>query len=108
MGPTQRMLHPSYFHEIHCLRMLNLALYRVESPYTTLGHSRHCLHYLRTMALCHADMTLETIKAENQSVFEWGTEDARHVCEDWTALYKDMEENQERWKMYQKSHPVRL
>jgi hypothetical protein len=106
LGPSNRLLHPSYYHEIHCLRMLNQALFRVESPYTTMAHSRHCLHYLRVLTLCNADVVLEPVTRVNASVFEWDVAQATHTCRDWSALYNSMEKNWEDWKVYNESHPL--
>jgi hypothetical protein len=96
IGLNHRLVQPSFFHEIHCLRMLNLALHR--DPSASAHHSRHCLHYARSMALCHADVTLEPVVHINDSVAMWDTTQATHVCKDWSALYRGMDENWEQWK----------
>lgn len=57
IGPQQRTFVISMFHELYCLRVLNFAY--SDSPITDTGHIRHCLDYLRQMAICSAGITLE-------------------------------------------------
>ncbi|KAK1235006.1 hypothetical protein PQX77_001784 [Marasmius sp. AFHP31] len=53
----RRMFTITMFHELHCLRLLNLAF--DESDVVGEHHITHCLNYLRQMALCDSDLTLE-------------------------------------------------
>lgn len=87
------------FHELHCLRMLN-AGYGSEDNMSE-GHLKHCLHYLRQMALCDADMTPEPAGWEEK----WSTEDdtdldregATHVCQDFQSVFDAIENNWVEW-----------
>jgi hypothetical protein len=97
LGAAQRLYLPSLYHELHCLHELVLTM---NGNYTTAtgGHSRHCLNYLRQMALCQADDTLEPVlKATDKSV-HWDVTASVHICEDWTAPMREMERNYRLWK----------
>lgn len=85
------------FHELHCLRMLNRGWYLNVKE----GHLKHCLHYIRQMALCDADMTPEPAGWEEK----WSVEDdtgldregATHVCQDFQSVFDAVENNWAQW-----------
>lgn len=87
------------FHELHCLRMLN-AGYESEGR-AAEGHLKHCIHYIRQMALCDADMTPEPAGWEEK----WSVEDdtgldregAPHVCRDFQSVFDAVENNWTEW-----------
>lgn len=94
LGREDRLFVITMFHELHCLRMLNLAF----NPAMVVSdaHIKHCLGYLRQMALCAADLTLERAGWENRN-FGIIREGATHVCRDWSSVYVMAETNYERW-----------
>jgi hypothetical protein len=111
LGPHYRLFAVTMFHEVrplnrigdpgidrrqlHCLRVFNFAFGR--SNNTNMHHVRHCLGYLRTMILCASDTTLEPGRFTDDG-FIWDKEgEATHVCDDWEAVYAQMEESQRGW-----------
>lgn len=88
----RRMFVTTMFHELHCLRLLNLAF--DESHIISDHHIAHCLNYLRQMALCDADLTLEYAGWEESA----RTEGATHICRDWTYVYEFVDANWQEWK----------
>ncbi|PBK62188.1 hypothetical protein ARMSODRAFT_1025108 [Armillaria solidipes] len=95
MRPDSRLFMVEMFHELHCLRVLNFAFDR--SPMARVDHVHHCLNYLRQMALCSADVTLEPDDFIERN-FEGSRTGSVHVCHDWSALYDAMEENWVQWE----------
>ncbi len=91
------------FHELHCLRVLNFAFDR--SHKATGDHVHHCLNYLRQMALCSADVTLEPGDFTKRN-FDGSRTGSVHVCRDWSALYDAMEENWDQWEDVDVTTPV--
>lgn len=95
----KRMFVVAMFHELHCLRMLS-AGYESEGRMTD-GHLKHCIHYIRQMALCDADMTPEPAGWEEK----WSVEDdtgldregATHVCRDFQSIFDAVENNWAEW-----------
>ncbi|KAI0316436.1 hypothetical protein OF83DRAFT_247007 [Amylostereum chailletii] len=74
------------FHQLRCLNIIRHDFIRIRDgvngteQYSSL--SRHCLNYLRQIALCHSDMHLEAV-AESSDV-----PDAQvYVCRDAGAIY---------------------
>lgn len=47
MGSPHRVLCVSMFHQLHCLRLLRLAIMEPEHPLGSLAHAHHCLNYIR-------------------------------------------------------------
>ncbi|PBK95939.1 hypothetical protein ARMGADRAFT_1045234 [Armillaria gallica] len=95
LGPDSRLFMVGMFHELHCLRVLNFAFDR--SHKATGDHVHHCLNYLRQMALCSADVTLEPGDFTKRN-FDGSRTGSVHVCRDWSALYDAMEENWVQWE----------
>ncbi|KIJ44343.1 hypothetical protein M422DRAFT_228437 [Sphaerobolus stellatus SS14] len=95
LGPENRLFAVSMFHQLHCLRMINLGFSKakIASP----GHLQHCLNYLRQAALCSADITLEPGQFEEKD-FTIERVGATHECRDWEIPYNMMDENFEIWK----------
>lgn len=94
LGPDGRLFIVSMFHQMHCLRVLNLAFSKARIA--TPGHIKHCLNYLRQAALCAADLTLEPGDFETK---DYGVErtGATYTCRDWSSVYPIMEEYSARW-----------
>ncbi|KAI0362152.1 hypothetical protein OH77DRAFT_1416377 [Trametes cingulata] len=95
LGPTNRMFMVTMFHELHCLRILNLAFGK--HSIATLAHIQHCLNYLRLSALCFSDLSLEPGDFEKRE-YEVERVGATHVCRDWSSIYPVMDENYAAWK----------
>ncbi|KAI0315987.1 hypothetical protein OF83DRAFT_1173300 [Amylostereum chailletii] len=95
LGPDDRLFIVTMFHELHCLRILNLAFSK--TPPATRGHLKHCLDYLRQGALCAADVTLEPGDFEQRD-FEVERVGATHTCRDWSAVYPVMDANYYAWR----------
>jgi hypothetical protein len=96
--PTHRALFVSMFHEMHCVRQIRREL---EKPLKDrrLGHSRHCLRYLREVILCQGDLTLEPGDFTMRN-FTHERVGSTHVCRDWTQVYDRMRVNSNRWLGY--------
>lgn len=94
LGPEHRLFHAAMAHELHCLRMLNLAFGNTSFPDT--GHIQHCLNRIRQSILCDSDLTLEPGNFEERD-FTLERVGATHVCQDWAILYDIMDENTISW-----------
>lgn len=95
LGPDNRIFAVSMFHQMHCLRMINLAF--TKAPIATPAHLQHCFNYLRQGALCGADTSLESGDFEMRN-FSWQRTGATHTCRDWTKVYLNMEQNFASWE----------
>lgn len=100
LGSSSRLFMVTMFHELHCLRILNLA-FEPSGLQNTPGHIdqahiKHCFDYLRQMSLCSADLTLE--KGDFiQRDFMTENDGELHTCRDWKVVYNVMEENWQHW-----------
>ncbi|TFK55502.1 hypothetical protein OE88DRAFT_1672200 [Heliocybe sulcata] len=94
LGPDDRLFSVSMFHELHCLRMLNLAFGKAHIA--SRAHIKHCLNYLRQNILCSPDLTLEPGDFEEKD-FSVEGEGSMHVCRDWSSVYPVMDEDYYRW-----------
>ena len=99
----RRMFVVTMFHELHCLRLLNLAF--DESDVVGEHHITHCLNYLRQMTLCDSDLTLEPHnweerygREDNHELSEADRQGATHVCRDWTQVMGVVEDNWKEWE----------
>ena len=83
------------YHQLHCLRALNLAfgLSRNIAP----PHVQHCLNYLRQAALCGADLTLERGDFTKRDFDQPQAQGETHTCRDWTVVYAAMKDNWGKW-----------
>jgi hypothetical protein len=81
---------------MHCMRMLNMILGRTNYVNANLHHARHCLGYLRVMALCHPDLTLEPGDFSQRN-FTRDPFGATHECTDFGAVYDEMEVRFTKW-----------
>ena len=94
LGPEDRIFAVSMYHQMHCLRMLNVAF--TKARIASSGHLHHCLNYLRQGALCNADLSLEPGDFEMRN-FEREKIGATHTCRDWSQSYQVMNENYSWW-----------
>ncbi|KAL4249026.1 ustYa family protein [Abortiporus biennis] len=94
-----RMMSPSMFHEMHCIRTIRytLASGRREGLIASLGHVDHCFDYLRRAILCSADLTLEPGDALERD-FTLDRVGMTHECHDWRAMYAVAEANHDIWE----------
>ncbi|KXH63425.1 hypothetical protein CNYM01_12901 [Colletotrichum nymphaeae SA-01] len=80
----------SVFHQIHCLSIITtrLGISRKEfadwDPFK-LGHTAHCIEYLRQSILCSGDTNLEGESGSWSESIGWGQ---NHVCRDYDALMR--------------------
>ncbi|GBE89266.1 hypothetical protein SCP_1502740 [Sparassis crispa] len=95
LGPEDRMFVVTMFHELHCLRVLNLAFGKAR--FATPAHIKHCLNYLRQGILCAPDLTLEPGNFEEKD-FEVERLGATHTCRDWSIVFQMMDENYYNWE----------
>ena len=91
----KRMFVVTMFHELHCLRMLNAGY--EPNGHIREGHLKHCLHYIRQMALCDADITPEPAGWEEKwnigDDTELDREGATHVCKNFQPVFDAVENN---------------
>ncbi|KAE8356756.1 hypothetical protein BDV28DRAFT_144878 [Aspergillus coremiiformis] len=95
---TRNTYMVSVYHQLHCLKVLHLALLpvmmhgaTVESGATGDGfehhHLEHCLDYLRQSVMCSGDVTLEPPDEHPEKgkspLQGWGV---RHVCRSWNEI----------------------
>ncbi|KAF8960221.1 hypothetical protein BDZ97DRAFT_1922310 [Flammula alnicola] len=94
LGHDNRLFAVSMFHQLHCLRIINLAFSK--APISTPEHIQHCLNYLRQAALCSSDLSIEPGNFEERNFVVERT-GATRTCRDWTLVYPVMHENYGRW-----------
>jgi hypothetical protein len=95
MGPDGRTFALDLFHQLHCLRLMRAALagdYRQK----TRWHMGHCLNFIRQIALCDLNLTLEPPDVLDKD-FEVKRMGATHVCTDWRQVYQALENNYYSW-----------
>ncbi|KAF9017605.1 hypothetical protein BDZ89DRAFT_1022061 [Hymenopellis radicata] len=93
-GPEYRVYALDLFHQIHCLRNMRLALATDDHTPKMEGHIQHCLNFIRMLALCNPNLTLEPADVLDRD-FETERVGATHVCTDWREYYKAMRLNWE-------------
>lgn len=80
------------FHTIHCLyrirsKLLGKTVHGEHEPQNTtdsdmeLGHTLHCVNYIRQSLMCHADLTLQGTKNMRSFIKNEG-----HQCRDWESV----------------------
>lgn len=91
-GADHRLFMVTISHELHCLRMFNLAL----AGKLDFHHVKHCLDYLRHGVLCSADLTLEPGDFADRN-FTRVRVGETHMCLDWSMVYDVLQTNWENW-----------
>ncbi|KAJ6498097.1 hypothetical protein C8R47DRAFT_318690 [Mycena vitilis] len=91
LGPEKRHYALDLAHQLHCLRNIRGGLAGDRSK-KMLWHVQHCLNFLRMMALCMPNLTLEPVDVLERD-FEIHRAGATHVCKDWRQYFEHMEEN---------------
>ena len=90
LGPHQRPFVASMYHSIHCLDLIHETLLDPAERGSFLDeHTTHCINYIRQMALCQGDTTMEPLEERGVGV--------SHVCGDWRATDSWVEENYQSW-----------
>lgn len=95
LGKYKQPYSIGMFHELRCLSHLRTemilakVLRQNNETYSPTRLSRHCLNYLRQMALCRADVDLEPI-----SILPSGAHAYEYRCNDWTSVYDAVSKNQ--------------
>ncbi|PPQ84851.1 hypothetical protein CVT25_004987 [Psilocybe cyanescens] len=84
LGERNEPYSISMFHQLRCIDIIRQSIVRREELATS-ELTRHCLSYLRQMILCRADTY-----ADADALADY------MVCEDWQAVYSEVERNQNR------------
>ncbi|KAF5367616.1 hypothetical protein D9757_010655 [Collybiopsis confluens] len=101
LGPESRTFVLTYYHQRHCLRMIQNSLIDQNDPgrltTSTLEHMHHCFNYLRQTLLCEAADSLEKGDFLERDYEMDRTADTL-VCRDWEAIFEVTDENLRVWK----------
>ncbi|KAF4615832.1 hypothetical protein D9613_012370 [Agrocybe pediades] len=93
LGPPKRLFMVTMFHELHCLRVINLAFEPTGWDNTPgpidESHIKHCFDYLRQAVLCSADLNVEEGSYIQGEFWEKSFPQQR-MCKDWTSVYRVM------------------
>ncbi|KAJ7119455.1 hypothetical protein C8R44DRAFT_624102 [Mycena epipterygia] len=81
----------SMYHQLDCMDTFGRALTKL-SQRAGWKRLQHCLNYLREMALCQADMTLEAGDFVERD-FRFERQGAGHVCRDWEHVHEVVQSN---------------
>ncbi|KAH9847671.1 hypothetical protein C2E23DRAFT_871660 [Lenzites betulinus] len=98
LGPDNRTFVVSAYHELHCMRMINLGF---TPGAIALAHVKHCFNYVRQSILCIPDLALEPGDFEAKD-FEVERTHGVHECKDWAPIYHAVTENYEAWQQQTK------
>ncbi|EIM80336.1 uncharacterized protein STEHIDRAFT_162755 [Stereum hirsutum FP-91666 SS1] len=97
LGDNKRPFSVTVFHQLRCLNIIRkhlvlVARHELSGPREDRSRTltTHCANYLRQMALCHADLDLDTAVGKPEvsvmpDVYE---------CHDWSRFYEKVERNQ--------------
>ncbi|THH21428.1 hypothetical protein EW146_g150 [Bondarzewia mesenterica] len=96
LGPEHRLFVVSFYHQMHCLRQIQLGLLSRDDPIANPHHIQHCLNYLRQTFLCGAADSLEKGDFMKRN-YEKDRVGDTLVCRDWEKVYGELGENYERW-----------
>ncbi|KAK0499927.1 hypothetical protein EDD18DRAFT_807931 [Armillaria luteobubalina] len=103
LGPDNRVFTPVHYHEMHCVRILHIALLNPAHEGMP-KHVKHCLNYLRQWLLCEATDAVERgdfLERDYESDADMVGE--TRICQDWERVYADMDGNRERWLEFKKA-----
>ncbi|KAJ7736767.1 hypothetical protein DFH07DRAFT_842761 [Mycena maculata] len=95
----QLSLFVTVFHQHHCIETFGQQLTRTHKA--DWRHLQHCLNYMREMAMCHPDLTLERgdFTKRNFTTEHGGT---LYVCRDLDPVYDLLKSNWREWVKFQK------
>lgn len=96
-GGEHRIFAVALAHQMHCIRVLRLAIAVPTHPKANSAHASHCLNYLRLYALCNPDLALEKFDPlENNFTSDHFGE--THVCpNDWEDAYDVFAKKTKEW-----------
>jgi hypothetical protein len=104
LGPNDKMFYVSMYHQLHCVAILRQGYVTAKAGALVWPgngtriehHVVHCLAYLREMALCHADPTLEIgelILLDGRKQHGIDGTGIAHRCRDWTKVRDYVDDN---------------
>jgi hypothetical protein len=101
LGPEHRLFIVTYYHQLHCLRKMEVGLLQHENKSANEHHFQHCINYLRQTILCDATDAVEegdfmTMKHGPGVVGD------TLVCKDWQKAYDVLDENFEEFVQWRK------
>lgn len=100
----QQFLFSTMIHQIHCVQMFANDV--IQSSEKHIPHVRHCLNFLREMALCRPDLTLEPGDFTKRNFTE-DRHGAVHQCRDWQGIHDVLTRNYLDWYMVKMEDPGR-
>lgn len=88
LGAEKRAFSLSMFHQLRCLDILRKSIRDRESKAPS-ELDRHCLNYLRQMALCRSstELDLSSKASETKLIYSMRT------CNNWNAVYNEVRDN---------------
>ncbi|KAF9553338.1 hypothetical protein CPC08DRAFT_612096, partial [Agrocybe pediades] len=108
LGHANRAVFLSMYHQLHCVETFAKVLfqpksesktkYERETKSQTRAHLQHCLNFLREIALCRPDLTLERgdVFADISDSTKSGRSSTR-VCRDAGPIREAVSENYKNW-----------
>ncbi|KAJ7574919.1 hypothetical protein C8J56DRAFT_802349, partial [Mycena floridula] len=102
-GPT---LFISMVHQYHCIETFGQKMTRIDKA-KDWSHMQHCLNYIREMALCNPDLTLEPGDFAGRN-FSAERVSAVHVCRDLGPVYEKLERNWLEWVDFRDSQNIEM
>jgi hypothetical protein len=100
LGPEHRILVVTFYHQMHCLRRIQLALVNRQDPMASAGHVNHCLNHLRQTFLCesaHATEAGDFMLRNYDDDRGLGQMVDTLICRDWEQVYQAMDKNEKQW-----------
>jgi len=99
VGKENRFMSLAFGHEMHCIRILRMAIAYPLHPDANTQHANHCLNYLRMYALCNPDLTLEKFDLLEGKV-TFNKLGATHICRDWRLVYDELSRALREWAAF--------
>ncbi len=99
VGKENRFMSLAFGHEMHCIRILRMAIAYPLHPNANIQHANHCLNYLRMYALCNPDLTLEKFDLLEGNV-TFDKLGATHICRDWRLVYDELSRALREWAAF--------
>ncbi len=90
LGSNHRELLITFYHQLHCIREVQMGLFDRDDTEATPHHMKHCLDYLRQTILCSAEDSLEEgdfLTRDHETQRTGGD----LLCWDWEAIFKDLD-----------------
>jgi len=96
LAADSRAVFLAMFHQLHCVETFGKQV--IQTGQESWPHLQHCLNYLREMALCRPDLTLEPGDFTKRD-FEMYRSPSLHVCRDWEVASDILTRNWLDWYM---------